>query len=50
VNTLRGMAKVCDTEAYGGLINFQGGSPYDLTSLHDTTVKRLHFWIQDTFG
>jgi hypothetical protein len=51
-NTLRGVvAKVPVTEAYGGLINFQhGGSPYDLTSLRDTSVKRLRFWIHDAFG
>jgi hypothetical protein len=52
VNTLQGVvAKLAVTEAYGGLINFQhGGSPYDLTSLRDTSVKRLRFWIQDAFG
>jgi hypothetical protein len=51
-NNLRGVvAKVPVTEAYGGLINFQhGGSPYDLVSLRDTSVKRLRFWIQDAFG
>jgi len=51
-NNLRGvLGKVAVTEAYGGLINFQhGGSPYDLVSLRDTTVKRMRFWILDAHG
>ena len=52
VNGLRGVvAKVAVSEAYGGLINFQhGGNPYDLTSLRDTSVRRIRFWIADAFG
>jgi hypothetical protein len=52
VNGLRGVvAKVAVSEAYGGLINFQhGGNPYDLTSMRDTSVRRIRFWIADAFG
>jgi len=52
VNGLRGVvAKIGVTEAYGGLISFQhGGSPYDLVSLRDNSVKRIRFWIQDAYG
>jgi hypothetical protein len=52
VNGLRGVVtRVAVSEAYGGLINFQhGGNPYDLTSLRDTSVRRIRFWIADAFG
>jgi hypothetical protein len=45
------LAKVAVTEAYGGLLNYQqGGNPYDLVSLPDTSVKRMHFWVLDAHG
>jgi len=52
VNGLRGvLSKIGVTEAYGGLISYQhGGSPYDLVSLRDNSVKRIRFWIVDAWG